>query len=454
MKTVRIANGQAFWGDRIDAPVKLVKNDHFDYLTLDYLAELTMSIMKKQQLKNAKEGYARDFVQLLKEILPICLEKNIKIVTNAGGINPESCRDEIFAISKELGLKDYKIGIVTGDDILDNVKNLYGESDINFTNLETSENFSEISERVVSANAYFGAFEIANALEQGAHIVITGRCTDPSLTLGPLIYEFQWGREDYDLLAAGTVAGHLIECGAQVSGGNFQGGWETVEDLANIGYPIVEVNEQGEFWVTKQSNSGGLVNRATVTEQLLYEIGDPQNYLSPDVIVDFTDIELIEEHENVVRVVGCKGRKPTDFLKVSMSYEDGFITQGLLSYGWPKALKKAKTAEQILRKRMEEFQLEFDEVLIEYIGFNGVHGPLSPQLDREPVECVLRAAVKGKNKAHHLRFGMELAQLIIGPAGLTGFVGGRPKPSQVIAYWPALIPKENVKIHVSVEAIH
>lgn len=453
MKTIRIANGQAFWGDRVDAPIKLVNNNEFDYLTLDYLAELTMSIMKKQQIKNENEGYARDFVQLMKEILPVCLEKNIKVVTNAGGINPESCREELIKVGKELGLNNLKIGVVTGDDLYDSIQDVHESNRIPFINLETQAEFAEVSERITSANAYIGAFEIAEALNGGAHIVVTGRCTDPSLTLGPLIHEFGWKKDEYDLLAAGTIAGHLIECGAQATGGNFQGGWEDVEDLVNIGYPIIEMESNGEFILTKQIKSGGLVNRATVTEQLLYEIGDPENYLSPDVIVDFTNVELIEEAEHVVRVFGAKGKKPTDLLKVSMAYEDGFITQGLLSYGWPNPVKKAQKADEIIRQRMKEFNLEFEEVHSDYIGVNAVHGPLSPKVNQEPVECVLRIAVKSQHRADHVRFGMELAPLIMGPAGLTGFVGGRPKPSQVIAYWPSLIPKELVNIQVSVEAI-
>lgn len=453
MKRIKIANAQAFWGDRVDAPIKLVKNDDIDYLTLDYLAELTMSIMKKQQMKNEQEGYARDFVQLMKTILPVCLEKNIKVVTNAGGINPESCRQQLIQVGKDLGLTNLKIGVVSGDDLFDSVHDIHENHQIPFVNLETNQPFSEVSERIASANAYFGAFYIAKALEEGADIVVTGRCTDPSLTLGPLIYEFGWSEEDYDLLAAGTIAGHIIECGAQATGGNFQGGWEDIEDLVNIGYPIVEMESNGDFIITKQKNSGGLVNRATVTEQLLYEIGDPKNYLSPDVIVDFTNIELSEEGNHRVRVVGAKGRKPTDLLKVSMSYEDGYITQGMLSYGWPNPVKKAKKADEIIRERIKELQLDFEEIHSDYIGVNGVHGPLSPRMEQEPVDCVFRIAVRSNNKQDHIRFGMELAPLILGPAGLTGFVGGRPKPSKIVAYWPTLIPKQLVDIQVSVEGV-
>ncbi len=442
---IRIASGQGFWGDLIDAPYKQVTEGEIDYLVMDYLAEVTMSILQKQKNKNSEMGYARDIPVLMERILPVIKEKNIKVITNGGGVNPVACAKAIQDIAARLNIS-IKIGVVTGDDILDSLDPVFNNG-CNLNNMETGESLLPIKDKVLSANVYFGAFPIVEALEKGADIVITGRTTDTGLTLAPMIYEFGWKGNEYDLMAAGTVAGHILECGAQASGGNFLGNWEDVPDMANIGFPIVEAHPDGTFVVTKHESLGGMVSKATVSEQIVYEIGDPRDYITPDCIVDFTSIKLEEIGENRVRVFDIAGSPETEFYKVSCSFEDGYSAVGNLTYSWPKALTKAKKADEILRARLTSLSLEFDEIRTEFMGYDSCHGPLAKRLDEDSInEIVLRFAVRGKNREHIERFGREIAPLILtGPPSVTGFAGGRPRPSEVVAYWPALIPKKLVK---------
>ncbi|MBR9978631.1 MAG: DUF1446 domain-containing protein [Bacteroidetes bacterium] len=449
-KTIRIASGQGFWGDLVDAPYHQVTRGPIDYLMMDFLAEVTMSIMQKQKLRNPELGYARDLPGQMGRILPHIIDRNIKVITNGGGVNPFACRDAIFREAKRQGITGLKIGVVDGDDILDRIEELLAAG-IELRNMESGEPISTVRERIVSANVYFGAFPIVEALRQGAQIVITGRTTDTGLTLAPMIHEFGWASDDWDNMAAGTVAGHILECGGQSSGGNYLGDWKSVPDLAHIGFPIAEASPDGTFVITKHENTGGLVSVPTVKEQLLYEIGDPQEYITPDCVADFTSIRLHPDGENRVRVTDVKGRPDTPFYKVSAAYQDGYSAFGSLTYAWPDALEKARVADQILRTRLSDLGLEFDEILTEFVGHDSCFGPLA-SVPEEINEVVLRIGVRGKNKDHITRFGQELAPLILtGPPSVTGFAGGRPKPSEVIAYWPALIPKTAVTPHVVVE---
>jgi hypothetical protein len=321
--------------------------------------------------------------------------------------------------------------------------------------MESGESIKTIEEKILSANVYFGAFPIADALKEGADIVITGRTTDTGLTLAPMIYEFGWTQNDFDLMAAGTVAGHVLECGAQASGGNFLGDWESIKNMADIGFPIAEAYPNGEVIITKHPNTGGRVSFETVAEQLVYEIGDPKSYITPDCIADFTSIKLDDLGNNRVKISEVKGDKATDFYKVSCSYSSGFSAAGTLTYSWPKALTKAKEADKILRKRLEKLGLVFDEIRTEFIGYNSCHGPLSLKIDEDKInEIMLRVAVRSEDYNSIERFGREIAPLILtGPPGVTGFAGGRPKPSEVVAYWPALIPKKLVNPEVKVLSI-
>ncbi len=450
---IRIASGQGFWGDLQRAPIDQVRrskgNTALDYMMLDYLAEVTMSIMQKQRQKDPALGYARDFPEVIKEILPELLEKNIKVISNAGGVNPLACRDKIFEIAKQLGIKHLKVGVVMGDDIMDKLDELIAKGET-LNHMETGEPLSAVRNRVLSANVYFGAFPIAECLKQGAQIVITGRCTDTGLTLAPMIYEFDWKETDWDLLAAGTVAGHILECGGQASGGNFLGDWENVPDLETIGFPIAEAYPNGEFFITKHEGTGGLVRSDVIKEQLLYEIGNPSEYITPDCIADFTTIHLEDVAPNRVRVFGIKGKPATPFFKVSISYSDGWTAFGSLTYSAPDALKKAKRADEILRARLNNLGLTFEEIRTEFIGANACHQHLENVAHVNEVQ--MRVGVRDSDKKKVERFGYEIAPLILtGPPSVTGFAGGRPKPSEVVAYFPALLRKENALPKIKVE---
>jgi hypothetical protein len=448
---IRIASGQGFWGDLIDAPYNQVFRGEIDYLVMDYLAEVTMSILQKQKNKNPDLGYARDIPELMKRILPECKKRNIKIITNGGGVNPIACANAVIEVAKSLNVQNLKVAVVLGDDIKERIDELISKG-CELNNMETGESILLIKDKILSANVYFGAFPIVEALKQNADIVITGRTTDTGLTLAPMIYEFGWGMNNYDLLAAGTVAGHILECGAQASGGNLLSDWKSVPDMPNIGFPIAEAFPNGDLYITKHENLGGKVSFETVSEQLLYEIGDPKNYITPDCIADFSSIKLEDLGNDQVRVYNVKGFPETEFYKVSCSYSDGFSASATLTYSWPEALTKAKAADKILRKRFENLNLKFEEIRTEFIGYNACHGPLSKILEEDNInEIVLRIAVRSKDYNYVERFGKEIAPLILtGPPSVTGFAGGRPKPSEVVAYWPALIPKNLVEHQIKI----
>lgn len=444
---IRIASGQGFWGDMIDAPVRQVEGGPIDYLMLDYLAEVTMSIMQKQRARDPNAGYARDFVPLMRQILPACVERRIRVVTNAGGVNPHGCAVAVRDVARELGLR-VRIATVTGDDIMDRLDDLLARG-IELRNMDTGAPLATVRDRVQSANAYLGAWPLVEALRRGAQVVIAGRATDTGLTLAPMIYEFDWKEDDWDRLAAGTIAGHIIECGAQCSGGNCQYQWQTIPDLANVGYPIVEAYPDGTFIVTKHEGTGGRVSIQTIKEQLVYEMGDPREYITPDCIADFTTIRLEDAGPDRVRVFGIKGRPCTDQLKVSISYFAGYKAVGTLVYAWPDAYEKAKAADAILRARLERLGLKFDQILTEYVGVNATHGPLAGEPPPDIPEVQLRVGVRGQDRAAVERFTKEIAPLILtGPPAVTGFAGGRPKVEEVIAYWPSLIPKSEIEPRV------
>ena len=372
---IRIASGQGFWGDLIDAPYDQVTKGEIDYLVMDYLAEVTMSILQKQKNKNPEFGYARDIPALMERILPTCKEKGIKVITNGGGVNPLGCAEAIKEVAKKLNISNLKIAVVVGDDIKERIDELIAQGET-LNNMETGESISSVKDKLLSANVYLGAGPIVEALKKGADIVITGRTTDTGLTLAPMIYEFGWSMDDYDLMSAGTVAGHILECGGQASGGNFLGDWKSIE-LSNIGFPIAEAFPNGEVIITKHENLGGKVSYETVAEQLVYEIGDPKKYITPDCIADFTSIKLEELSENRVKVYGITGEKETDTFKVSCSYADGYSASASLTYSWPEALTKAEAADKILRKRLENLGLEFEEIRTEILGYNSCHGALA-----------------------------------------------------------------------------
>jgi len=447
-KIVRVANAQGFWGDSVLGPLRLVDEGPVDYLTFDYLAEITMSIMQKQKMKDPNMGYARDFVSMLEKILPTCKAKGIKVIANAGGVNPKACLSAIEAIMARAGITGMTLAVVEGDDILDRIDSLVvaGET---FANLDDGQPLSTVRDRITSANVYIGAKPIVEALKLGADIIITGRASDPSLVLAPLIHEFGWSMEDYDKLAAGTIAGHIIECGPQCTGGNYSN-WREVQDFGRIGYPIVEARADGSFVVTKHEGTGGLVSVETVTSQLLYELGDPRNYLGPDCIADFTTIHIEQQGKDRVAISRIRGRAPTPTYKVSMSYTNGFKILGTLCISGPDAVEKAHVMADMVWQRiaMHGYNIPEEDRFLELFGTNVLYKGLVPA-PVQPSEIMMRIGARGQDRNALNVLGMELAPLITsGPPGVTGFAGGRPLATEVVGYWPALIDKEKVTTNV------
>jgi hypothetical protein len=452
---IRIANGQGFWGDSLEAPVEQVRRGPIDYLTLDYLAEVTMSILQKQRSRDPRAGYARDFVDMIARVLPDLKERRIRVIANAGGVNPVACRDAVLEAAKRQSI-EVKIATVSGDDIMDRLDGFL-ERGVELRNMETGEPLSAIRAQVESANVYFGAFPVAEALARGAEIVITGRVTDTGLALAPMIHEFGWKADDWDKLSAGTIAGHTIECGAQCTGGNSQPDWESIPNLADVGYPIIEAEPDGTFTVTKHAGTGGRVDVPTVKEQLLYEMGDPREYITPDCVADFTTIQLQQAGPDRVRFSGIHGRPATEFYKVSISYSSGYKAIGSLVYAWPDAYKKARAADRILRQRLERLGLRFETMRTEFLGANACHGIAAaeppPEIEPHLAEVVLRFGVRSENRAAVERFTREIAPLALnGPPVVSGLGLGRPRVEEIVAYWPALIPKREVTPEVSVSA--
>jgi hypothetical protein len=452
-KIVRVANAQGFWGDSMLGPIRLVEEGPIDYLTFDYLAEITMSIMQKQRMRNPETGYAMDFPPMVQKVIKTCKEKGIKIIANAGGVNPRACLEATKKVIQEAGITGIKIAIVEGDDILDRLDDITGGGE-SLKNLDNGADIATIRDRITSANVYIGAKPIVEALQAGADIVITGRASDPSLVVAPLVYEFGWSMEDYDKLAAGTVMGHIMECGPQCTGGNFLG-WKEVKDWARIGYPVIEASADGSFVVTKHDNTGGVVSVESVTSQLLYELGDPQNYLGPDCIADFTTIDISQEGKDRVAVSGIKGRPATPTYKVSISYANGYKILGTLCIGGPDAIEKAHIIADMIFDRMEMYghKIPEEDRFVELFGTNVMYKGLVEAND-QPHELMLRIGAKSQDKKALATLGMEIAPVITaGPPGVTGFAGGRPRATEIVGYWPALIDKSLITTSYTVEEV-
>jgi hypothetical protein len=441
---IRIANGQGFWGDWLEAPVRLIEQGPIDYLALDYLAEITMSILQKQREANPKLGYARDFPPLIGRVAEMMRERGVKVIANAGGVNPLACAREVRELAPDL-----RVAVVLGDDVFHRIDEFLAAG-VEMRNLDTGEPLASIRSRILSANAYIGAFPLAEALDTGADVVVAGRCTDTALTLAPMIHRYRWHPDDWNRLAAGTIAGHIVECGAQCTGGNCQADWQTIPDFADIGYPIVEAEPDGTFTITKHPHTGGRVSMDTVKEQLLYELGDPHNYITPDCVADFTSIRLHDDGPDRVRVTHVRGAPRTPMLKLSIAYAYGWKSIGTLVYSAPQALEKALCADRIVRERLRQLDLQFEEIHTEYLGVNACHGPAAVPV-HDPPEVQLRIGVRGPDQKAVDRFTRELIPLVLsGPPTATGFGDGRPPVREVVAYWPALVPRELFETRVEV----
>lgn len=446
---IRIANGQGFWGDWLEAPRRLVQDGPIDYLALDYLSEVTMSILEKQRRRNPGRGYAADFVDLAVSLLPRLASDGIKIVTNAGGVNPEACAEAILAGARSAGVRGTRIAVVSGDDIGHRIDEIASRG-VRFDDIDTGRPLEAIRGDLLSAHVYIGGFPLAEALGTGANIVVAGRSTDSALALAPMIHEFGWQASDWDRLAAGTVAGHLIECGAQCTGGNCSLDWQSIPDMANIGFPVVEAGPSGDFVVTKHPRTGGRVTVASVKEQLLYELGDPRAYLTPDCRVDFTSVQLRPDGPDRVAVEGVQGGPRPPTLKTSLTYSAGFQAVGTLVYSWPQAVEKARAAERIVRRRLEDLGLCLQEVHGEILGAGACHGPAAkPATD--PPEVVLRMGVRAAERDPVERFSREMIPLVLnGPPTATGFGEGRPRVRQLVAHHASLLPRDEISTSVRV----
>lgn len=450
MKTVRIGAGQGFYGDTIAPAIEIAKKGNVDYICFDCLAELTMAILVKDQKKNPRDGFTKDITLTMKALLPYVKEKGIKLLTNAGGMNPQAAGMEVMRVAKELGLQGLKVAVVTGDNVIDHLTE-WEQLGLSLDDLETKQEFSQVSDRLLFANAYLGARPIAQALHEGADIVVTGRTTDTAQFLAPLLYEFGWGEEEWDKLASGVFMGHLLECSGQATGGNFSGAWWEVEGFERIGYPIAEVSEDGEFTVSKVEGSGGLVSIDTIKEQMLYEIHDPSAYITPDVVVDLLGVTLEETAINQVKVRGVRGKPRPDTWKVVMGYENGYVGQIMVGFSWPHALQKARKVDEIIRKQLESLRWSYYEVRTDFLGYNSLHGPLAtlPQVD-DLNEIYLRMAVRAKTKDEAARFGRLFPPLALnGPPTMSGFTGMQP-PRELIGMWSSLIPREVIEPHITV----
>ena len=456
MKSVRIGNAQAFWGDRGDAAADmLAREPELDYLTLDYLAEVSMSILAMQRECDPEAGFARDFVDVVRSLAPYWSSGGrCRVVANAGGLNPRGCAEACRRALAEAGCRSLRVGVVTGDDVLELVRVAAADSSSPaFYHLDTGAAISHVLDRLVTANAYLGAAPIVEALTEGSDIVITGRVADPSLAVAACVHHLGWNDNELNRLAGATVAGHLIECGAQVTGG-ISTDWLDVPDVAHIGFPIVEVSEDGSCIITKPHGTGGCVTSLTVKEQLVYEIGDPENYLSPDVTVSFLSLAVEDLGEDRVRVSGAIGKPRPETYKVSATFRDGFRSAGALTIIGRDATAKARRCGELVLERVREAGFELRDCVIECVGSgDGAAGFVGPRNDEASVfgETLLRVAVETDSRDAAQRFSRELMPLITaGPQGTTGYAEGRPRVHPVFRYWPCLIARDAVAPRVEI----
>lgn len=441
-RTIRIANAGGYWGDDPGALRRQIEGGDVDYVTIDYLAEITMSILQRQRAADPELGYAPDFLDQMRACLPLIVQRGVKVITNAGGINPLALGRQIRDLAASLGLR-ISVGVVDGDDILPRLDELRAAGDP-LSNMETGEDLGPVRSRVTAANVYLGAEPVVRALDACCQVVVTGRVTDTGITLAPMIHEFAWPDDGWNRLAAGIVAGHIIECGTQSTGGNLTD-WREVPNLASVGYPIIEMGDDGDFVVTKHAGTGGVVNLKTVKEQLVYEMGDPRAYITPDVVARFDSIQLAEAGRNRVRVSGVRGEPRPEMFKVSMAYDDGWKASGTVLVSGPEATAKAEAAAAIFWKRVGR---GYEECHTSVVGTGSIWPASLGRQD--PHEVLLRLGVRDHDRAKVEAFGVQLPALILsGPSGLA-VTGGRPKPTRVVAYWPALVRRSSVHARVTI----
>ena len=449
MKSVRIAGGLGFYGDSWKPIRASIERGNVQYVASDHLAELTLAILQKDRQRDANLGYTRDLVPMLAELLPLAIPRGVKFILNAGGLNPLAAREVLVSALRKFGLK-LKVGVVLGDAVQERFDELR-EAGVSLAHMDTGEDIATVRERIVFANAYLGARPLVEALQAGADIVLTGRVADAALFLAPMVYELGWRWDEWDKLAQGMVVGHLLECSGQATGGNFGGDWQSIPDLAHIGYPIAEVWENGDALITKASGTGGRVNFDTLREQLLYEVHDPSHYLTPDVDVDMTTLHMEEVGADEVRVTGATGREAPEMLKIVAGYEDGVMGQAMLGYAWPDALAKARAAAEIIQQQIGEIGLQAEETTIEYIGYNSIHGPLAdPTHAADLNEVYLRIAVRCADKREAAKLGRLFPPLALSGPPFIGGAGGMMEPRGLLGIWPTLAPRAIIEEYVRV----
>jgi Acyclic terpene utilisation family protein AtuA len=449
-ETLSVGNGAGFWGDNLDAPYLLARDGKIDVLTLEYLAELTMAILAHLRSKDPQAGYVGDFPELVDRLGPILREQaGLRVVTNGGGLNPPACAARSAEALVKAGLGTIPIGVVTGDDVLALVPEWIRQG-IDLSHLETGEPIERVAPALVAANVYLGARPIADALVAGAQLVVTGRVADASLLLGPAVAHFGWAWDDWPRLAGASVAGHLIECGAQATGGLWHG-WSALPDFAGIGYPIAELAADGSCVLTKPDHTGGRASVETVTEQLLYEIDDPARYRTPDVDVDFTGLAITEQGADRVSIKGARGNPPSDRLKLVGVYRDGWTASGMLAVVGRDAEAKARAAGALVLERVRRSGVTLADSLVECIGAGDIApGVVRPQTP--PFEVVLRITARDPERKAVERFCRELAPLVTaGPPGIVGYASGRPTARPAFGYWPALVPRGLGELRTKVE---
>ncbi len=449
---IRIGNASGFWGDWPQAAAMQIRSGPLDYLTMDYMAEVTLSIMNKLKTRNPEAGYASDFVSDIGDLLPEIMDKGVRVLASAGGVNCRACAEGLLNRAEEHGIKGLKVGIVEGDDILGQLRG-GNWRDLGLAPFDpAAEPIDEIAPRLLSANAYLGAFPIVEALRGGAHIVVTGRVADPSLILAPIIHEFDLSPTDWDALSLGTIIGHILECGAQSTGGNFLGDYWSVPRPELMGFPIAEMDGPDRAVITKHASLGGLVTQASIKEQLIYELHDPEAYLTPDVVADFTSIRLTDDGPDRVAIDGVRGKPAPETLKVSCVYPGGWKITGEISYCWPEAVRKARAAGEMVRKRVEN-RLGPDAIedwMIECVGYDSLHPGMVGDAP-EPQEVVLRISARSSDRAALEYLGREIAPLVLtGPPGVTGYGGPRPRASQLLAFWGGLVSRDKIEPRVEV----
>lgn len=448
MTSIRIGAGQGFYGDTPDGAVDVARSGDVRYICFDALAELTMAILQKDRMRNPDGGFTRDLPGFMRRLLPITHPMGMRLITNAGGMNPAGAAEAVRAVARDLGMNELRVASVSGDDISARIDELIAAG-IDLRNMDSGEEFASVRARIVFAVAYLGAAPIVDALRQDAEVVVTGRVADASLFVAPLVHELGWSFDDWDRLAAGVVLGHLMECSGQATGGNFSGDWWNIAALDRVGYPVCEMNEDGTALLTKPRGTGGRVSVATVKEQLLYEVLDPRRYLNPDVVADFTSVHLEEVAPDVVRVSGVRGAPRPDTLKVIAGYLDGWMGTAMIGYSWPDAEAKARRAAELIERLARRAGLEPLETVTEVIGIDSLHGDAAPRHDVN--EVLLRVAARFATEEEAARFPRAAMPLALnGPP----FIGGAAAPSgsrALLGVWPAGVPRDAIENGVQVD---